>query len=189
MLVIISGFGLLLFNKFARIVFIVFNIINFVVLGVISVFHFGQVAFWGYFFKCYFNFVAFLWYVGYLTLPEVQQQFQAVTQEARFNFWFLKSRRRTLLPKDAAGYYNLALAYQRLGRADEALDFLSRAIAIIPQKADYHFAIGQVHFDRQDYGKAINALVETVRLDPIHLQGRYLLGGASFSSVQLSGIE
>lgn len=176
MLVIISGFGLLLFNKFARTVFIVFNIINFVIWGVISVFYFGQMAFWGYFFKCYFNFVAFLFYVGYLTLPEVRQQFHAVTQESRFKHWFLKARRRTLLPKDAAGYYNLALAYRRLGRVDEALDFLSRAIAIVPKRVDYHFASGQVHFDRQDYSKAIAALVETVRLDPIHLQGRYLLG-------------
>lgn len=176
MLVIISGFGLLLVNKFARTVFIVFNIINFVVLGVISVFYFGQMTFWGYFFKCYFNFVAFLLYVGYLTLPEVRQQFQAVTQESRFNHRFLKARRRTLLPKDAAGYYNLALAYRRLGRVDDALDFLSRAIAIVPKKADYHFAVGQINFDRQDYSTAIGALVETVRLDPIHLQGRYLLG-------------
>lgn len=176
MLVVISGFGLLLFNQFARIIFIFLNIINLSIIGVISVFYFGQIVFWGYFFISYFNFVVFLLYVGYLTLPEARQQFQGVLKKSRLKDWFLKARRRTLLPKDADGYYNLALVYHRLGRADEALDFLSRAIAIVPKKAEYHFAVGQVHFDRQDYSKVIVALVEAVRLDPIHSQGRFLLG-------------
>ncbi len=176
MSVILSGFGLLVFNKFARIVLIVFSIIHFVVLGIISAFYFGQTMFWGYFFKCYFNLVAFLFYVGYLTLPEVRQQFEGQKKDKRNNFWFLKLRRKTLLPKDAQGYFNLALAYQRLARVDEALDFLNRAVAIVPKKAEYHFAIGQIHFDRQDYTAAIRALNQTIVLDPIHVKGRYLLG-------------
>ncbi len=174
----ISGFGLLLFFKWARIVFIIFNIIHFVILGVISFFSFGQAAFWGDFFKCYFNFVVFLLYVGYLTLPEIREQFETATQKMHFDLWFLKVRRKALLPKDAAGFFNLALAYQKLGRADEALDFLTRAVAIVPRNSEYHFAIGQIQFDRQDYATAIKSLQETVRLDPLHIRGRYLLGVA-----------
>lgn len=176
MSVMISAFGLLVFNRFARTVFIVFSIIHFVVLGVISSFFVGQFSFWGYFFKCYFNLVIFLVYVGYLTLPEVRAQFLGRTRELRFDFWFLKIRRKTLLPGDAQGFFNLAVAYQRLGRADEALEFLSRAVAIVPDRVDYHFKIGEINFDRKDYAAAINALRETVRLDPINLNGRYLLG-------------
>ncbi len=176
MSVIISAFGLLLFNKFARTVFIVFSIIHFVLLGVSSVFYFGQTLFWGYFFKCYFNLVAFLFYVGYLTLPEVREQFYRLSKEIHFNLWFLKVRRKVLLPKDAQGYFNLALAYRRLGRVDEALDFLNRAIVVVPDKAEYHFAIGQIYFERQDYTAAIKALLKTVELDPIAVQGRYFLG-------------
>ncbi len=175
LLVICSAFGLLLFNKFARIVFIVFNILHFVILGVISVSNFGQPIFWDYFFKCYFNMVAFLLYVGYLTLPEIFKQFQVPNKERRFDLWFLKVRRKALLPKDAEGFYNLALAYQKLGRVDEALEFLTRAIAVVPDKAQYHFIIGQIYFNRQDLGGAIKFLQQTVRLDPIHVQARYLL--------------
>ncbi len=173
---IVSAFGLLLFNRIARIVFIVFSIIHFVILGVISSFYFGQTAFWGYFFKCYFNLVVFLLYVGYLTLPEIRQQFEPINKEKRFKFWFLKVRRKTLSAKDAQGYYNLALAYRRLGRVDEAIDFLKRAVSIVPNNAQYHFAVGQILFERHDYAEAIKSFLETLRIDPIHAQGRYLLG-------------
>ncbi len=176
MSVVISAFGLFLFNRFARTVFIVFSIIHFVLLFVISVFYFGQTIFWGYFFKCYFNLVAFLFYVGYLTLPEIREQFHGLNNEIHFNPWFLRVKRKVLLPKDAQGYFNLALAYQRLGRVDEALDFLNRAIAVVPNKAEYHFAIGRIYFQRQDYTAAIKSLLKTVELDPISVQGRYLLG-------------
>lgn len=174
--VTISGFGLLFFNRLARSVFIVFSIVHFVVLGVTSVFYFGQTVFWGYFFKCYFNLVAFLFYVGYLTLPEVRAQFFDSDKQQGLVLWFLKWRRRVLLPKDAGGYFNLALAYERLGRADEALDFLNRAIVLLPDKADYHFSVGRICFQRHDYSQAVKSLLKTVELDPVHAQGRYFLG-------------
>ncbi|MCC6758686.1 MAG: tetratricopeptide repeat protein [Candidatus Omnitrophica bacterium] len=178
MSVMISAFGLMLFNRFARTVFIVFNILKFVILGVISVLHFGNYVFWGYFFKCYFNMVAFMLYIGYLTLPEIRQQFLARTKEKHFEPWFLKLRRKAVGPKDGEGYFNLALAYQKLGRMDEAWDFLSRTIAILPKKAEAHFAMGQILFDRHDYSQAIKSFQEAVRIDQVHLQARYLLGQA-----------
>lgn len=174
----ISSFGLLVLNKFARTVFIVFNIIHFVILGVISAFYFGQTMFWGYFFKCYFNGVAFLFYVGYLTLPEIYKQFETLNSEKHWTLWFLNRRQKILLPKDAQGYFHLALAYQRLGRVDEALDLLKRAAVIMPEKVDYHFAIAQIYFDRKDYSAAIKTLVDIVNLDPLHALARYLLARA-----------
>lgn len=176
--VIISAFGLMLFNRFARTIFIVFNIIQFVVLGVIAFAHLGQAAFWGYFFKCYFNMVVFMLYIGYLTLPEIREQFLTKTNETHFEPWFLKLKRKTVTRKDGIGYFNLALAYQKLGRTDEALDFLKRAIAILPDKVESHFAIGQILFERHEYSPAIKSFQEAIRLDPVHIQSRFLLGQA-----------
>jgi tetratricopeptide (TPR) repeat protein len=178
MSVIISSFGLMLFNRFARMVFIVFNIIQFVILVIVALMNVGQNVFWGYFFKCYFNMVVFILYIGYLTFPEIREQFVAKTKETQFLPWFLKVKRKTLGPKDGIGYFNLALAYQKLGRTDEALDFLKRALAILPDKPAAHFALGQIFFERHEYSLAIKSFQETVRLDPVHIQARYLLGQA-----------
>lgn len=175
MSLIISGFGLLLFNRFSRTVFIVFNIIHFVLLGVISAINLGQPNFWGYFFKCYFNLVAFLLYVGYLTLPEIREQFLGPTRERRFDLWFLKIRRKTLGQSDAAGYFNLGLAYQKLGRTEEALDFLTRATSIVSDKPEYHFALGNILFEQREYASAIKSFQQTIRFDPVHVRGRYFL--------------
>ena len=176
LLVMISSFGLLLFNQFSRTVFIVFNIIHFVLLGVITVFHFGHEVFWGYFFKWYFNMVAFLLYAGYLTLPEIRDQFKTPTKEIRFDLWFLKFRRKILGAKDAEGYFNLGLAYRKLGRVEEAVSFLTRAVQIVPGNAEYHFRLGQISLEKKNYGDAVNSFKEAVRLDPLHGQARYLLG-------------
>ncbi len=174
--VTLSGFGLLLFNQFSRIVFIVFNIINLVVLGLIAIFHFGQVAFWGYFFKWYFNMVAFLIYVGYLTLAEIRTEFNAAKKDSQFSLFFLKMRRGAVGAKDAQGYFNLGLAYHKLGRTEEAVDFLNRAIEILPTKAEFHFHLGQLMLDTHNFSEAIKLLKNAVRFDPLNGQARYLLG-------------
>jgi len=174
--VMISGFGLLLFNQFSRIIFIVFNILNLVVLIVIAVSHLGHMAFWGYFFKGYFNTVGFLIYAGYLTLPEIRAEFKRPIKEVRFDLWFLKMRRKTVGTKDAQGYFNLGLAYRKLGRMEDAAEFLTRAVAINPDNAEYHFQLGQIALETHDLSGAIKSFQEAVRFDPLFGEARRLLG-------------
>lgn len=174
--VILSAFGLLFFNRYARLVFITFNILNFVLLCSLTLFSLSRGMSGDLFFKCYFNLVAFLIYVGYLTLPEIKEQFEHASEKIRFDLLFLKWRRKTLGPSDAVGFYNLGLAYRKLGRMDEAFEFLSRAVQVMPGHAEYNFQAGLIEAEREHYSEAIQYLKDAIRLDPLHSRARQLLG-------------
>ena len=74
--IMVSTWGILLWNKIARIFFILMNIIHIMVLAYIVISKVGQYEFLNYFFKLYFNLVAAGSYVGFITIPEVREQFQ-----------------------------------------------------------------------------------------------------------------
>ena len=81
-----------------------------------------------------------------------------------------------LLPDEAIGYGNLAVAHLRLQQADAAEEAVKRGIAVAPMDSQLHFILSEV-YQLQD-GKtdlAIEAMKEAVRLDPDELEFRYKL--------------
>ena len=81
-----------------------------------------------------------------------------------------------LLPDEAIGYGNLAVAHLRLQQADAAEEWVKRGIAVAPMDSQLHFILSEV-YQLQD-GKtdlAIEAMKEAVRLDPDELEFRYKL--------------
>ena len=81
-----------------------------------------------------------------------------------------------LLPDEAIGYGNLAVAHLRLQQADAAEEWVKRGIAVAPMDSQLHFILSEV-YQLQD-GKtdlAVEAMKEAVRLDPDELEFRYKL--------------
>ena len=81
-----------------------------------------------------------------------------------------------LLPDEAIGYGNLAVAHLRLQQADTAEEWVKRGIAVAPMDSRLHFILSEV-YQLQD-GKtnlAVEAMKEAVRLDADELEFRYKL--------------
>ncbi|MEK7203194.1 MAG: tetratricopeptide repeat protein, partial [Patescibacteria group bacterium] len=45
-------------------------------------------------------------------------------------------------------YYGKGIAYEKLGKVDEAIEELKKAVAIANDKVDYHFELGRMLFNR-----------------------------------------
>jgi len=174
----ICGFGILLLNRFARDVFIVLNIIHIAILTTLVVTKFGHgfLIFLEYFFRLYFSLVASGTYVGFLTIPEVREQFKVDLEEIKLRFWFLKTRLQKSSPRGPYGYYDLGIAYNRLNRFEDAVKVLEKAISINPEDENFHFHLGLTRFRQKKYKEAISAFKETVRLNPIYTEAHYQLG-------------
>jgi tetratricopeptide (TPR) repeat protein len=175
-LIVICAFGILLLNKFARAVFIVLNVIHMTVLSYIVILHHGQGSFLDFFFKGYFNMVAAISYVGFLTLPEIREQFNIELEGLRLKIWLERPLNKKPLKSDVNRYESLSVAYVQLGRFEEALDALEKAISVDPGNANLHFQVGMIHIRMNRYPQAARALQESVRLNPIHYEANYNLG-------------
>lgn len=178
-IIILSAFGLLLLNKFSRKIFIILNVIHIVVLSYILCLKFGRITdFLEFFFKLYFNLVASGTYVGFITIPEVREQFTSSLETMRFGLWFKEYHLKQSTKRDAEGYYKLGLAYSRLGRFSDAVTNLKKAVAINPENENFHFILGKTYLQQKRYAEAINEFKETVHRNPIHWEGTYYLGVA-----------
>ena len=81
-----------------------------------------------------------------------------------------------LLPNEAIGYGNLAVAHLRLQQADAAEESVKRGIAVAPMDSQLHFILSEVYQLQQ--GKtdlAVAAMQEAVQLAPDELEFRYKL--------------
>ena len=81
-----------------------------------------------------------------------------------------------LLPNEAIGYGNLAVAHLRLQQVDTAEEWVKRGIAVSPMDSQLHFILSEV-YELQE-GKrdlAVEAMKEAVRLAPDELEFRYKL--------------
>jgi tetratricopeptide (TPR) repeat protein len=63
----------------------------------------------------------------------------------------------------------------QLGRRDEALEDFRRAIAFNPWRSDYHQVLALLHSERQEWGAAIEASRNSLRLNPSNQEARMLL--------------
>jgi predicted O-linked N-acetylglucosamine transferase (SPINDLY family) len=81
-------------------------------------------------------------------------------------------------PDSAEVLNNLAVALARLGRHDEAVACLRRALAARPDWAELCLNLGNIHKDQGLLDEAISAHTDAVRLRPGDAEAHNLLGGA-----------
>jgi tetratricopeptide (TPR) repeat protein len=80
-----------------------------------------------------------------------------------------------LAPRHSLARYNLALVLKRADRADEAVEELTRAIEIEP-RAEAHYTLGVIYWQRGDLNRAASALRAAVAADPQYADAHYTLG-------------
>lgn len=80
-----------------------------------------------------------------------------------------------LLPDEAIGYGNLAVAHLRLQQADAAEATVKRGIQVAPMDSELHFILSEVYQLQGKTALAVEAMTEAVRLAPDNLEFRYKL--------------
>ena len=80
-----------------------------------------------------------------------------------------------LLPDEAIGYGNLAVAHLRLQQADAAEEWVKRGINVAPMDSQLHFILSEVYQKKGEVTQAVEAMKEAVRLTPDKLEYRYKL--------------
>ncbi len=80
-----------------------------------------------------------------------------------------------LLPDEAIGYGNLAVAHLRLRENDVAEDWIKRGLQAVPMDSQLHFILSEVYQVKGQSELALDAIKEAVRLAPDELEFRYKL--------------
>lgn len=80
-----------------------------------------------------------------------------------------------LLPHEAIGYGNLAVAHLRLQQADAAEEWIKRGIDVAPMDSQLHFILSEVYQVKGQTIQAVEAMKEAVQLAPDELEFRYKL--------------
>ena len=78
-------------------------------------------------------------------------------------------------PRHALARYNLAQVLKRADRASEAIDELTRAVAIQP-RAEAYYALGVIYWQQGELDRAAAALRDAVNSDPAFADAHYTLG-------------
>ncbi|MEE3095003.1 MAG: tetratricopeptide repeat protein, partial [Pseudomonadota bacterium] len=69
-------------------------------------------------------------------------------------------------PKSHQAYYLLGRTCLALGRSEEALEMIGRAVEIAPSAAPYHTELGNLLATTGDFERAAGAYFEAIRLAP-----------------------
>lgn len=80
-----------------------------------------------------------------------------------------------LLPDEAIGYGNIAVAHMRLQQAETAEEWAKRGIDVAPMDSQLHFIMSEVYLLKGQTEQAVEAMKEAVRLSPDNLEFRYKL--------------
>ena len=80
-----------------------------------------------------------------------------------------------LLPDEAIGYGNLAVAHLRLKNSEEAETWVKRGLEIQPMDSQLHFILSEIYQWQGKSEAAVAELHEAVKLDPEDLGARYKL--------------
>ena len=80
-----------------------------------------------------------------------------------------------LLPKEAIGYGNLAVAQLRLKQADLAWQTIQQGLKIVPMESRLHIIAAEILQLRGQFKPATEEIEEAVRLNPDDLEARYQL--------------
>jgi tetratricopeptide (TPR) repeat protein len=98
-------------------------------------------------------------------------------------------------PTMPALHVNLALAYLRLKRLDDAVTSLERAAALAPTDPPIHYQLGSVYVDVQAYDKAVIALERglagkpNLTTDALALEATTTLGAVYFAQGKVNEAE
>jgi tetratricopeptide (TPR) repeat protein len=84
-------------------------------------------------------------------------------------------RRVRLIPNDARAHTDLGLALARVGRSGDALVELIMAALLGPDDAEALAAIGEIHFEAENYGAGETILRRAIAATPTYAKARYLL--------------
>jgi len=80
-----------------------------------------------------------------------------------------------LLPEEAIGYGNLAVAHLRLQQGDTAEVWVKQGLRAAPMNSQLHFILSEVYQLQGQSALAVEAMKEAVRLAPDELEFRYKL--------------
>ena len=80
-----------------------------------------------------------------------------------------------LLPDEAIGYGNLAVAHLRLKNSEEAEVWVKRGLEVQPMHSQLHFILSEIYQWQGKFEEAIAEMNEAVKLDPEDLGARYKL--------------
>jgi len=81
-------------------------------------------------------------------------------------------------PDDAAAYYTLGRAYNKLNKDTESEDALEKAVKLKPDDSDYQTELGSIRIKLAKYHEAISALKKAVELDADNVEAAELLEDA-----------
>ena len=74
-------------------------------------------------------------------------------------------------------FYNLGRAYSEyLGDYDKALEILKQAESMDPENDEIHYAMGLAYWFKEAESEAVAEFLETVNLNPRHIEAHSLLG-------------
>ena len=80
-----------------------------------------------------------------------------------------------LLPKEAIGYGNLAVAQLRLKQIDSAWQIIQQGLKVVPTESRLHIIAAEILQLRGQFEPATEEIEEAVRLNPDDLEARYQL--------------
>ena len=80
-----------------------------------------------------------------------------------------------LLPKEAIGYGNLAVAQLRLKQIDSAWKIIQQGLKVVPTESRLHTIAAEILQLRGQFEPATEEIEEAVRLNPDDLEARYQL--------------
>ncbi len=87
-----------------------------------------------------------------------------------------------LLPWDVHTNYNLANAFVKVGRSDEAVQMYYQAILVNPGYDEIYYNLGIVLMQKRFFKEAVNAFKEVIRLNPTNAEAYALLADAYIGS-------
>lgn len=80
-----------------------------------------------------------------------------------------------LIPDEAIGYGNLAVAHLRLKSSEEAETWVKRGLEVQPMDSQLHFILSEIYQWQGKSEEAVSEMNEAVKLDPEDLGARYKL--------------
>ena len=73
-------------------------------------------------------------------------------------------------------YFNNAVSYCEQNNYSKAKPILRDLIQQNPSNSEYHRILGQIHFDEQDFEKAMNFLIDALRWNPKNTSALIMMG-------------